>query len=110
MAATTLSTRSLLELIELFEQSSQSISDTQGQRLRGVPGWGLSRITSLSGRDLETWTECIGYAGGYPAPCGDETIMVDLEEDDDPGRFSYRCPETFRTKYLSVEMASVRAV
>lgn len=110
MSSSPLSTRSLLELIDLFEQSSQSITDAEGQRLRGVPGWDLSRRTALSGHDLAIWTECIGYAGCYPAPCGDESVMVDIEEDDESGRYRYRCPETFRKKYLPAEMAAVYAI
>jgi len=104
-----MSTRSLLELIALFEQSNQPIPDADGQRLLGVPGWSLSRTTALSRRDLDTWTECIGYAGGYPAPCGDETVMVDLEEDES-GRYRYRCPETFRSKYVPADLVAVHAV
>ncbi len=109
MRTTPLSTHSLLELIGLFEQSSQSITDTDGQRLRGVPGWELSRRTALSANELATWTECVGYAGGYPAPCGDETVMVDLEEDDDPSRYRYRCPETFRLKHVAAPNAAIYA-
>ncbi|KVC62679.1 hypothetical protein WI72_09530 [Burkholderia ubonensis] len=105
-----LPTHSLLELIDLFEQSSQSITDTEGQRLRGVPGWELSRRTALSAHELATWTECVGYAGGYPAPCGDETVMVDIEEDDDPGQYRYLCPDTFRTRYLPAAIAAVHVV
>lgn len=110
MRTTPLSTHSLLELIDLFEQSSQSITDTEGQRLRGVPGWELSRRTALSAHDLATWTECVGYAGGYPAPCGDAAVMVDIEEDDDPGQYRYLCPDTFRTKYLPAAIAAVHVV
>lgn len=109
MQTTPLSTRSLLELLALFEQSNQPIPDADGQRLQGVPGWSLSRATALSRRDLETWTECIGYASGYPAPCGDETVMVDLEEDES-GRYRYRCPETFSSKYLLADLVAVHAV
>lgn len=110
MPSTPLSTRSLLELIDLFEQSNQSIADGAGQRLHGVPGWDLSRRTHLSVRDLAAWTECVGYVGCYPAPCGDDRIPVDLAEDDDPVRFRYRCPETFRLKYVDAREAAVYAV
>jgi hypothetical protein len=110
MSSSPLSTQSLLELIDLFEQSSQSITDAEGQRLRGVPGWELSRRKTLSDRDLSAWTECVGYAGCYPAPCDDESVMVDIEEDDESGRYRYRCPETFRIKYISTEVAAVRSV
>ncbi|RPE15470.1 hypothetical protein DF122_21220 [Burkholderia pseudomallei] len=109
MRTTPLSTHSLLELIDLFEQSNQSIPDTEGQRLHGIPGWALSRMTALSSDDIKAWTQCVGYAGGYPAACGDETVMVDLEEDD-RGRYRYRCPETFRRKYLEADVTAVRAV
>lgn len=110
MPSKPLSTPSLLELIKLFEQSAQPIADGDGQRLLGVPGWALAGRTPLSDHDLSAWSECVGYAGSYPAPCGDENVMVELEEDTDPNRYRYRCPETFRVKYVSVDTAVVRAV
>ena len=75
MSSSPLSTRSLLELIGLFEQSSQSITDIEGQRLRGVPGWDIFGKTSLSDIELKAWTNCIGYAEYYPVPCGDGNRM-----------------------------------
>ena len=48
MSSKRLPTQSLLELIDLFEQSGQPIADGDGQRLHGVPGWDLSRKLSLS--------------------------------------------------------------
>ena len=105
-----LSTHSLLELIDLFEQSNPLIADGVGQRLHGVPGWDLSRRTHLSVRDLAAWTERVGYAPCYPAPCGDDRLLVEIEEDDDPARFRYRCPETFRLKYVDAGEAAVYAV
>jgi hypothetical protein len=105
-----LTTPSLLDLLDLFEQSAQPITDIDGQRLYGVPGWDLSRRTDLSDRELAAWTECVGYAGYYPAPCGDEHVLVEIEEDADPGRYRYRSPETFRVKYIPTETAVVRAV
>lgn len=110
MSQKSLSTRSLLELIDLFERSSHAVADGDGQRLRGVPGWDLSRRVALSDRDLAAWTERIGYAGSYLVPRGDERVPVDIEEDDDPGRYRYRCPETFRTKYVSAELVGVHGV
>ncbi len=110
MSQKNLQTRSLLELIDLFERSAQGIADRDGQRLHGVPGWELARRSTLSERDLAAWTERIGYAGSYPAPRGDEHIPVDLEEDDDPERYRYRCPQTFRTKYVSADLVGVHAV
>jgi len=110
MSQKSLPTRSLLELIDLFERSSHAVADGEGQRLRGVPGWDLSRRVALSDRDLAAWTERIGYAGSYLAAHGDERVPVDIEEDDDPGRYRYRCPETFRTKYVAAELVGVHAV
>jgi hypothetical protein len=110
VSQTSLTTRSLLELIDLFERSIHAVADGEGQRLRGVPGWDLSRRWALSDRDLAAWTERIGYAGSYPAPLGDAHTPVDIEEGDDPGRYRYRCPETFRTKYVSADMVGVHAV
>lgn len=110
MSPKSLSTRSLLELIDLFERSINAVADGDGQRLRGVPGWDLLRRGALSDRDLAAWTERIGYAGSYPASIGDEPAPVDIEEDDDPGRYRYRCPETFRTKYVSADLVGVHSV
>lgn len=110
MSPKSLSTRSLLELIALFERSSHVIADGAGQRLHGVPGWDLARRAALSDRELEQWTERVGYAGCYPATIGDEHVPVEIEEDDDPERYSYRCPETFRTKYVSADLVAVHAV
>ncbi|MFW6098578.1 hypothetical protein [uncultured Ralstonia sp.] len=110
MSPKSLSTRSLLDLLDLFERSADAIADGDGQRLHGVPGWDLSRRATLSDRDLAQWTERIGYAGCYPAPRGDESVPVEIEEDDDPGRYRYRCPETFRTKYVSADLVAVHAI
>jgi hypothetical protein len=71
-----------------------------------VPGWDISRTTSLSVPQLSAWAECIGYASHYPAIRDDERITVEIEEDDDPSRYRYRCPQTFRRKYVpAVEVA-----
>lgn len=110
MSPKSLSTRSLLDLFDLFERSTHGIADGDGQRLHGVPAWDLSRRVTLSDRELAQWTERIGYAGCYPAPRGDEHVPVEIEEDDDPGRYRYRCPATFRTKYVSAELVAVHAV
>jgi len=105
-----LSTKSLLELTDLFERSRQSLADIDGQRISGVPGWDVARMTSLAPDAMEGWVDCVGYAGSFPAPCGDERVSVDLEEDDDPTRYRYRCPETFRLKYVAATEAAVYAV
>lgn len=110
MSSKRLSTKSLLDLINLFERSHQPLVDVEGQVLRGVPGWDLPRMTALSPEALEGWVDCVGYAGSFPAPCGDERIPVDIEEDDDPSRYRYRCPETFRLKYVAATDAAVYAV
>lgn len=106
----TLTTRALLDLIERFEQSRQPLTDIEGQRLRGVPGWDLLGRTTLSEHDRAAWLERVGYAGSYPAPCGDEMVLVDLEVDESPDRFRYRCPDTFRRRYVSQAEAAVYAV
>lgn len=105
-----LSTSSLLDLVDLFEQSSQSTVDAEGQRLYGVPGWVLSGISMLSGKQLEAWTDSVGYSAFFPAPCGEDRVAVEINEDDDPDRYSYRCPETFRKKYISAATVAVRSV
>ncbi len=105
-----LSTSSLLDLVDLFEQSSQSTVDAEGQRLYGVPGWVLSGISTLSGKQLEAWTDCVGYSAFFPAPCGEDRVAVEVTEDDDPDRYRYRCPETFRKKYVSSATVAVRSV
>ena len=110
MSQKKLSTRSLLDLVDLFEQSSQSTVNADGQRLYGVPGWVLSGISSLSDKQLEAWTDCVGYSTFFPAPCGEDRVAVEINEDDDPDRYSYRCPETFRKKYISAATVAVRSV
>lgn len=110
MSSLPLSTRSLLELVDLFERSSHSITDMEGRHLHGVPGWDIFGKTSLSAIKLKAWTHCIGYAEYYPVPCGDELVPADLEEDEDPGRYRYRCPETFRLKHVEASMVAVYAI
>lgn len=110
MPARPLSTQSLLELLDLFEQSDQSITDADGQRLRGVPGWDLARLQSLRQRERLDWLICNGYSGRFPAPSGDEHVPVELAEDDDPKQYAYRCPETFRKKFVSASEVAVYSV
>jgi len=110
MTQRSLSTRALLELLELFEQASSALTDLDGHRLHGVPGWYFRHRTSLTARELADWMACVGYAGFYPAPAGDERVAVDLEEDDDPGRYGYRCPETFRRRFVPAAEVAVYAV
>jgi len=110
MSSKRLSTKSLLDLIELFERSHQPLVDVEGQVLRGVPGWDLPRMTALSPEALEGWADCVGYAGSFPAACGDERIPVDIEEDEDPSRYRYRCPESFRLRFVDAVDVAVYAV
>lgn len=110
MSSKPLPTQSLLELIDLFEQSGQPIADGDGQRLRGVPGWSVLGQTSLTPKQLEQWTDCVGYAGSYPAPLDDDRVHVDLTEDDQLDRYRYRCPETFRWKFVPAAEIAVYSV
>ncbi len=110
MSSHPLSTQSLLDLTDLFEHSRQPLADIEGQRVCGVPGWDVARMTSLAPNAMEGWVDCVGYAGSFPAPCGDERVSVNLEDDDDPSRYRYRCPETFRLKYVAAAEAGVYAV
>lgn len=105
-----LSTRSLLELIDLFERSGGGVVDVDGQRLRGMPAWDIAARVTLPERELGAWTERIGVAGSYPAPWGDERVPVELVDDSDPTRYRYRCPETFRTKYIAADLVGIHAV
>ena len=110
MSSKPLPTQSLLELIDLFEQSGQPILDGDGQRLHGVPGWSAFGRTSLTAKQLEHWADCVGYSGSYPAPLGDDRVHVDLAEDDQPDRYRYRCPETFRWKFVPASEVAVFSV
>src|SRR3990167_5448179 len=87
MSLKPLPTQSLLDLIDLFEQSGQPIVGGDGQRLYGVPGWSVLGQTSLTAKQLEQWADCVGYAGSYPAPLDDDRVHVDLTEDDQADRY-----------------------
>jgi len=105
-----LSLPSLLELLDLFERAHHPVLCSDGQRLRGVPAWDMKTLQHLTPAQIDAWTECIGYAGSYPAPCGDDLVPVDLDEDEATGGLRYRCPATFRRKTLSADAVAVRAV
>ncbi len=107
MPQASFSKRSLLELIDLFEQSAHGLADADGQRLHGVPGWDLQRRAALSERVRAQWLQRIGYAGSFPAEFGDEQVSVEVEEDDDPAFFRYRCPESFRTRRVEAGVVGV---
>ena len=94
----TLSTQLLLDLIKLFEQSVQQVVDEDGQLLTGIPGWKLRQYEALDVEQISEWCDCIGYAGYYPAPCGNEHCDVDVFQDNESESYLYRCPETFRLR------------
>jgi hypothetical protein len=104
------STASLHALIALFEQSHPPILSGNGQCLHGVPGWDFLHSTSLSAAERSAWIQCVGYAGHYPAPCGEERVPVVLTQDADPAVYRYRCPATFRLRTLSAHEAALYAV
>lgn len=105
-----LSTKSLLDLLALFEQSDGAILDNDGNRLFGIQGCVMSATTGLSQHDLLAWTDRVGYAGTFSVPCGDERAIVELHETEDPSFFGYRCPETFRSKRIKADQVAVISV
>jgi len=107
---TSLSTPSLLELIELFERASHPILDSEGRPLHGVPAWWLRADAALSREAQTQWIQRIGFAGHYPAKRGEEFLPVELEEDDDPKWYRYRCPETFRMKSVPASQVAIYEV
>ncbi len=107
MSQATLSTRSLLELLALFDQSNCTIQDSDGNRLRGIPGWWIDSNTNLTTRILRDWTARVGYAGTIEVPWGDDREFVELDATEDPAIYEYRCPETFRRKRVSADHVAV---
>ena len=107
MSQTTLSTRSLLELLVLFNQSNNTTLDSDGNRLHGIPGWWMCDKTDLAPNTLHAWATRVGYAGGIDVPCADDRIFVDIHETDDPSSYEYRCPETFCRKRVSADHVAV---
>lgn len=105
----TLSTLAFIELLALFDRERPAIRGANGQRLTGLPGWELRRTRLLPPIRSE-WLVRLGYASHYPAEREDELVPVELEEDEDPERYRYRCPETFRVKYLPAEEAAAFVV
>ncbi|NRP14974.1 hypothetical protein [Marinobacterium sp. xm-a-152] len=95
-----LSTHSLLDLIKLFEQSVQRVVGEDGQILTGIPGWRLRQYEALDSERISEWCDCIGYAGYYQAPYGNDHCDVDVFPDDGSDRYLYRCPETFRLRAI----------
>ncbi len=110
MSKNSISTQSLLELIGLFDRCGQPIGDGNGQRTYGIPSWEITAHTSLSPQLVAAWTDRVGYARHFPATRDDEEIAMELKEDDDPSRYSYRCPETFRVKYVAADDVAIHSV
>ena len=102
-----LSPQSLLELIKLFEQSVQTLVDEDGQILTGIPGWKLRQYEALDSEHISKWCDCIGYAGYYPTPYGNDHCDVDVFPDDESNRYLYRCPETFRLRKIEPEEIAI---
>ena len=100
-----LSTQSLLDLIKLFEQSVHRVVGEDGQILTGILGWKLRQYEALDSERISEWCDCIGYAGYYPAPCGNDHCDVDVFQDDESDRYLYRCPESFQLR--SIEPADI---
>jgi len=102
-----LSTHSLLDLIRLFEQSVQRVVGEDGQILTGIPGWKLRQYEALDSEHISKWCDCIGYAGYYPTPYGNDHCDVDVFPNDDSNRYLYRCPETFRLRKIEPEEIAI---
>ena len=102
-----LSTHSLLDLIRLFEQSVQRVVGEDGQILTGIPGWKLRQYEALDSEHISKWCDCIGYAGYYPTPYGNDHCDVDVFPDDESNRYLYRCPETFRLRKIEPEEIAI---
>lgn len=97
----------LLELSHWFERSRAWVTDLDGQSLQGLPGWALFPHSRLPADLIAAWLQRVGYVGTYPVLCGDESVPVELEEDEDPGHLRYRCPESFRWRRLPAQAAAV---
>lgn len=96
----------LRELIAHFERAHQGLVGLEGERLAGVPGWSLA---GWSAAQREAWFEVIGYAGSYPVASDGGPIAVELREDEDPSRFTYRCPQSFKRRFVAATEVAVYA-
>jgi len=103
----TLRTRSLLDLIPVFDQGRCEVLGFDGVRLRGVPAWQLADRLSHSDTDHRDWLATAGIASYFPADAGDQYASVDLEPTDDPDIYSYRCPATFELVTIRATKAAV---
>lgn len=106
----TLRTRSLLDLIPVFDQGRREILGFDGVRLRGVPVWELADRIGLNDTERRDWLATAGMASYYPADAGDVHVSVDLDPTDDPDLWRYRCPATFGLTTIRARDAAVLAV
>ena len=107
MSRTIPSTRLLLDLLDLFEQSNSCSLDADGNRLHGVSGGRIEASSSLDPKTVQAWMPRVGYLSEIEVPCGDGRAHVELCETDDPGSYEYRCPETFHRKRVSADHVAV---
>ncbi|MEW7978536.1 MAG: hypothetical protein AB2813_01650 [Candidatus Sedimenticola endophacoides] len=100
-----------LDLIHLFDTSSQPIFGNEGQRLLGIPAWELDKkYPDLSQSPLSDWLTTSGYAGVIEVDFDDEQVHVEIEEDNDPGLVGYRDPNTLQWKTVPLQDTVVRQV
>ena len=94
-----LSPPSLLELLDLFEQSGHPQVTREGRAVPGVPGWGLPDRFLRDEPALRQWLDEVGEAGTIRVATDDGPVIASLE-DDDSGDCAYRCPVTFKRRRL----------
>lgn len=104
----TLSPQTTVNLIDAFEYSGNKILNSVGQTITGIPCRQLSRFFDVPiCQSAQNFLSTVGYAGSYESIFEDELVQVEIEEDEEPSRVRYRCPETFRLQYLPLEETSV---
>lgn len=107
MSRTIPSTRLLLDLLGLFEQSNSCSLDADGNRLYGVSGGQIEASSSLDPKTVQAWMPRVGYLSEIEVPVADGRAYVELCETDDPASYEYRCPETFCRKRVSADHVAV---
>lgn len=105
-----LRTRSLLDLIPVFDQGRREILGFDGARLRGVPVWEIADRIGLNDAERSDWLVTAGMASYYPADAGDGHVSVDLEATEDPDVWRYRCPASFALVTIRARDAAVLAI
>ena len=96
-----------LEVIKAFEASMMPLTGIDQPRIEGIPAWSLKRHFRYCTTDNLFCLQTVGYSGVYLADCGDDTELVELENDDDPTLCRYRCPETLRWKSIPRQHTAV---